>query len=335
MNTLNVFKKLSLIIIAVFTITSCSNDDDNPPAQEPLTIADLAIAAESLSSLEAALIRADLVTTLDGTEQFTVFAPTNDAFTAFLSENGFATLEDVPVPVLRQVLLNHVIPGALAASDLSTGYINSSAVFGTTDSNLSMYVEASADGVTLNGVSNVTAVNVLASNGIVHVVDAVIGLPTVVTFATADPNFQTLVTALTTLTPSTDFAGILSRNADGNADGLDAPFTVFAPTEAAFTALGTPPAEDALTQVLLHHVLGGANVRSGDLTPDGDTTATTLQGDDIIVTLPGTGGNIADVTDGAGNTDVGIVVVDVQASNGVIHALNKVMLPSPSMMTTP
>ena len=115
--------------------------------------------------------------------------------------------------------------------------------------------------------------------------------------------------------------------------GYDGTYTVFAPLNSAFeTLLNTNPAwngvadiDDALlNSVLLHHVVSG-NVRSGDLV-DGISPAT-LEGDTITINLPGTDGNIADVTDGAGNSDIGIVAVDVQAGNGVIHVLNKVMLP--------
>jgi uncharacterized surface protein with fasciclin (FAS1) repeats len=127
------------------------------------------------------------------------------------------------------------------------------------------------------------------------------------------------------LTPATDFAGILSRTEGGNTDMIDPDFTVFAPTNAAFDALASIPEEGLLTQVLLHHVVAGANVRSGDLT-DG-IMAATLEGDDITINLPGTGDNIADVTDGSGETGIGIVAVDVQAGNGVIHVLNQVMIP--------
>ena len=113
-----------------------------------------------------------------------------------------------------------------------------------------------------------------------------------------------------------------------NGDGLNPNFTVFAPTNAAFDALASIPGEAVLTQVLLHHVIGDNNVTSGDLTPDGDTVAASLQGDNITVTLPGSGDNIADITDGAGNSDIGVIAVDVQAGNGVIHVVNKVLLPS-------
>ena len=99
------------------------------------------------------------------------------------------------------------------------------------------------------------------------------------------------------------------------------PFTVFAPTNDAFSALPAIPAEEPLTQILLYHVVAG-NIASGDLTNPGNTTAMTLQGEDITVTMPE-----ATITDASGNTDIGIIAVDVQAVNGVIHAINKVMLP--------
>jgi len=165
---------------------------------------------------------------------------------------------------------------------------------------------------------------IVASNGVIHTVDAVIDLPTVVTFATADPTFSTLVQALTELTPSTDFVSVLSAQDGAGSD----PFTVFAPTNDAFAALASIPGEADLTPILQHHVVAGANVRSGDLS-DG-ATATTLEGDMITINLPGTGDNIADITDGAGNTGIGIDAVDVQAINGVIHVVDTVLIPDTS-----
>lgn len=427
-----------------------------------VSITDLAIATPALSSLVAALQAADgdLPTVLAGDGPFTVFAPTNDAFQTFLTDNGFADLSAVPVPVLTQVLLNHVVSGSVMSTDLSTGYISTLSTAGPSDRNLSMYVDLT-DGVTLNGVSNVDlnladlkAINgvvhvvdaviglpnivdhalangglttlvgqltsggnttftdllsatdtnftvfapvnaafdaftnpngnaianilsnhvisgaaafsdglansyvntlgtntdgdhlsmyintddgvslnggskvavadIVATNGVIHAVDAVIDIPTVVTFATADPIFAPLVASLTDATPATDFVSVLSG---------DGPFTVFAPTDTAFQALldsnpdWNQPSdidEALLTAVLQHHVVSG-NIRSGDLT-DG-IAPTTLEGDAITINLPGTGDHIADITDGSGAMDIGVIAVDVQAGNGVIHVLNKVMIP--------
>ncbi|MBO0323616.1 fasciclin domain-containing protein [Muricauda sp. CAU 1633] len=278
-------------------------------------IVDHAVANPNLSSLVAALTNGGNTTFTDllsnEEEEFTVFAPLNDAFSAFTNPNS----ND-----LNAILSNHVVVGASAfSSGLMNSYVSTAAEFDT-DENLSLYINTD-DGVTLNGVSTVVAADIVATNGVIHAVDAVIDLPTVVTFAVADPNFTTLVQALTELTPSVDFVSVLSAQ-DGNGDD---PFTVFAPTNAAFEALPAIPGETDLIPILQHHVVAGANVRSGDLS-DG-IMATTLEGDAITINLPGTGDNIADVTDGAGNTGIGINAVDVQAINGVIHVLDGVLIP--------
>ena len=292
-------------------------------------IVDHAIANPSFSSLVTALGAADgnLIDVLNGDGPFSVLAPDNDAFTTFLDG---APIGGVDTAALSQILLNHVVPGIGVTSNFlianGSGYTNTAAT-GAGGNPMSLYYNAT-DGVVFNGISTVFAADIVATNGIIHGVDTVIDIPSVVTFAAADPNFSTLVEALTTLTPGTDFVSILSRTTGNNADGINPDFTVFAPTNEAFDDLEAIPGETVLTQVLLHHVISEANVTSGDLTNPGDTTAGTLQGDDITITLPGTGGNIADVTDGSGNSDVGIIAVDVQAGNGVIHVLNKVMLPN-------
>jgi len=318
---MNYLKKISLLLITLIAFSSCSSDDDNAVVPQAQNIVEIALASPNLSSLVAALSAADgdLVNVLGGDGPFTVLAPTNEAFATFLAANNFGSLEEVPTDVLSQILLNHVIMANVTASDLTTagaGYTNTSAS-GPNNNAMSLYFNTS-DGVTFNGVSSVTTADIEASNGTIHIVDAVICIPTVVTFAAADPSFTTLVTALTELTPATDFVDILQG---------EGPFTVFAPTDDAFSALTEVPSEEPLTQVLLYHVVAG-NVTSSDLTNPGETTAETLQGDSITITLPGSEGTIANVTDASGASDIGIVAVDVQAGNGVIHVLNKVMIPN-------
>ncbi|RKN78072.1 fasciclin domain-containing protein [Ulvibacterium marinum] len=283
-------------------------------------IVDHAVANPNLTSL-VGLLTADDDTTftdlLSATDtNYTVFAPVNTAFDGFTSENEIAN-----------ILSNHVVVGTAALSgDLQTGYDITTAATNADGDNLNVYINTD-DGVRINGVSSVAAADIVATNGIIHAVDGVIDIPTVVTFATANPDFSTLVAALTDLTPDTDFVEILSRTSGGNGDGINPDFTVFAPTNEALEAQDAIPDFFELEAVLLHHVVAGANIRSTDLTPDGTTPATTLEGDGITVTLPGSGDNIADITDGAGNTDIGIIAVDVQAGNGVIHVVNKVLIP--------
>ncbi|NNC33591.1 MAG: fasciclin domain-containing protein [Croceitalea sp.] len=443
---------------------ACSDDDNGGTMieQESTTVVDLAIASDDLGILVEALTSANLVATLQGDGPFTVFAPTDEAFSAFLTANNFASLDDIPSEVLTQVLLNHVVSGKNLSTDLTTAYITSLSTSGAGGRNLSLYIDTTA-GVTINGVSNVSIPDVEADNGVVHIVDGVIGLPnivdhavandnltslvgaltangntsftdllsstdsdftvfapvnlafsaftnpnnndinsvlanhvipgtaafssdlansyvttaatnvdgdglsqyinvdngvtingtsevivaditatngvihavnavidlpTVVTFATADATFGPLVAALTEGTPSTDFVSVL------NGEG---PYTVFAPSDVAFQALldsnesWTTVAdidEVLLTSVLQHHVLAGVNVRAEDLT-DG-ISPQTLEGDAITINLPGTGDNIADITDGAGNTGIGVIVVNVQANNGVVHVVDTVLIPDTS-----
>ena len=256
----------------------------------------------------------DFVGVLTGEGPFTVLAPTNDAF---------AALTAIPEEsALTQILLNHVIGGPALSTDLvalndSGDFYTNTLATGPGDNNLSLYFDTS-DGVTFNGISSVVEANVVATNGIIHAIDAVITLPTIVDFALADPNFSTLVTALTSLTPETNFVEVLTG---------EGPFTVFAPTNDAFALVNPIPDEGPLTSILLHHVTDAGNIVSGDLQA-GANVASTLQGQNITISLPGSGDNIANVTDGSGNTDAGIIGVDVQAANGVIHVLNKVLVPA-------
>ncbi|CAM3665808.1 lipoprotein precursor [Flavobacterium saliperosum S13] len=313
--------KLSVLAIVASVSFSCSDDDGNAPSTPTNnSISGIASRTPDLSLLVDALDRADLVQTLSQSGSYTVFAPTNAAFTTFLSDNGFASLDEVPVSVLKEILLNHVVSGALPSSSLSNGYVKTLAKGSASSSNtLSMYVNTTS-GVKLNGISNVTIPNIAASNGVIHIVDTVIGLPTVVTHALANPNFTTLVSALTRA-DQPDFAGILSGT-------TNSPFTVFAPTNDAFgsllTELGAASLNDinqnTLENTLKYHVVAGANVLSSTLT--NNQAVTTFQGQNFTITT--TGG--AKITD-ANNRVSNIIAVDVQAANGVIHVLDKVILP--------
>ncbi|WP_460219747.1 fasciclin domain-containing protein [Psychroserpens sp. MEBiC05023] len=284
-------------------------------------IVDHAVANPVLSNLVGALTAGGNMTFTDLLStpgDFTVFAPNNNAFDNFTNPDGNE---------IANVLSNHVIVGATAISTgLLSGYVNTAAVNADNDA-LSMYIDTDG-GVTLNGSSSVTAADIVATNGVIHVVNEVIDLPTIVTHATANPGLSSLVMSLV--------------EADGSAANPmliptlsgDGPFTVFAPLDSAFTALldsnsdWNSPADidDALlNSVLTHHVIASANVRAEDLT-DGIMPAT-FEGDMITINLPGNDGNAAKITDGAGNTDIDIVLTNVQAINGVVHAIETVLIP--------
>lgn len=309
--------KLAFLCLAFVTFfASCDNDDDKPAVVDN-TITGLAVKNPNLKILVQALTKANLATTLQGTGPFTVFAPTDAAFTKFLSDNKFASLDAVPVDVLTQVLLNHVVSGNVKSTDLKTGYVKTLAKTAASGSNtLSMYIDLTS-GVKINGVSNVTTPDVMASNGVIHVVDAVIGLPTVVTHSLANKNFTSLVGALTSA-GQPDFVTVLSGTG---------PFTVFAPTNDAFTALNAELAPGGiagvsaanLTKVLQYHVVNG-NILAASLTEG--QVVNTLAAQTFTVQLSG-GAKIKD----ANNRMSNIVTTDVQCANGVIHVLDKVILP--------
>lgn len=316
--------KLLSIFFLVFGFYACENDDDETiDDDDSTTIASFVAASPNHESLEAALDRAGLTSALDGSGSLTLFAPDDNAFAQFLADNGFADLDAVPVDVLTNLLNNHLInSGAVQSGDLATGYVNTAAV-DTDNNNLSLFVNIDG-GVELNGVSTVTGADNVVDNGVVHVVDGVIGLPTVATLAAADPNFATLVVAL----DQENLVGAL-QNTDPNA-AVPAPYTVFAPTEDAFAALinEDPNLNDAsdvlalpnLTDILLYHVIAGSAVREADI-PSGTPVATAEGSNITIDTSSG-----AVITDGQGRS-INIIATNVTAINGVIHAIDNVLLP--------
>lgn len=314
--------KLTLIATLFVSLFSCSDDDTIEPVNN--SIAAVASRAPQFTTLVAALDRAGLVQTLDQNGPFTVFAPTNDAFEDFLDANNFATLNDVPVPLLTQVLLNHVVGGTNLAANVTTGYVNSSAAYSNSQTiKLSLFLEKTGTNIKVNGVANVsaTARDILATNGVIHQVDAVIGLATIVDHAKANPLFSTLYSVVTSPAQSS-IATALTTNTT--------PLTVFAPTNAAFDiALGTGGfangADDAtVTTVLQYHVTNAGNVRSSMLT---NGPVPMLSGEDITIDL--TTPNMPKIDDKSMPlVKTNIIAVDVQCTNGIIHAVDKVLQPT-------
>jgi uncharacterized surface protein with fasciclin (FAS1) repeats len=309
--------------IALFTsmFISCSKNEDSAAdlqaSQDP-TIEELASKNPDLSSLYDALTETNLVNEFNnnlasrnGKSEFTLFAPTNKAFREFFKSN--------PKANLRNVLLNHVLSSKKMAADLSTGYLSTRSqvkIGGGAKNNLSLFVDITS-GVLLNGVSNVVKADIKLANGVVHIVDKVIPLPTIVTHASANKNFSTLLSVVTS-PDQKDIAVALTTNKK--------PLTVFAPINTAFDAAlgaggfanGATAAQ--VTSVLLYHVVGDANVLAASL-KEGQVVSTLLK-QDFTISL--TGG--ASIKDQAGNK-VNIIATDVQCTNGVIHAIDRVLQP--------
>jgi uncharacterized surface protein with fasciclin (FAS1) repeats len=316
--------KLKIIIafIALTSVTISCNKEDVPGIVVDPTVTGVAKTNPNLSILVQALVKTELASTLQGAGPFTVFAPTNDAFTAFLRSKLYTSINDVPTAVLKQILLNHVVSGTNKSTSLTTGYISTLAKPSPTATNsISMFVNKTATAVRLNGIANVTTADIMASNGVIHVVNNVIDLPTIVTHATANPNFTSLVTALTGA-GQPDFVTILSGTG---------PFTVMAPTNTAFSELNTELAPggtagvsaENMTKVLNYHVANG-NVLAASLTNGQMISTLKIPEKYTIQIAAGSAPTILDVK----NRVARITATDVQCSNGVIHVLSKVLLPT-------
>ena len=310
------FKTL-LAVSAISLVAACGSDDDEVTIQGPSkNIVETAQSLPEFSILVEAVTAAGLGTTLSGTGPFTVFAPTNDAFAALLTELGVTKdqlLADKDL--LTAVLTYHVLPAQVKAADVPLGKAVSTVQGGV------FKVDATGGKLVItdgrNRTSNITATDVLASNGVIHVIDKVI-LPankTIVETAQSLPQFSILVEAVV----AADLVDAL------NGKG---PLTVFAPTNDAFAELLTElnVTKDALladkallTAVLTYHVVDG-RVLKADVPLN--TPIKTLQGGTFTID------SMLMINDQR-MRKASIVATDVFASNGVIHVIDKVILPAP------
>jgi uncharacterized surface protein with fasciclin (FAS1) repeats len=267
------------------------------------TVVDIIVNSEDHNTLEAAVIAAELADDLSGDGPFTVFAPTDAAFTA-LPEGTIETLLEDPTGDLAQILLYHVVGAKALSSSLEDGQMI------TTLQGKDVKVKIEDGKVYIND-AMVTVADIMADNGVVHMIDAVLLPPTttVVDIIVSSEDHTTLEAAVIAAELADDLSG-------------DGPFTVFAPTDAAFAALpeGTVEAllEDPtgdLAQILLYHVVG-AKALSSSL-EDGQMI-TTLQGKDVKVKIEDGKVYINDAM---------VTVADVMADNGVVHVIDAVLLP--------
>jgi transforming growth factor-beta-induced protein len=289
----------TLALTGVFLLSGCGESSASPvdpgvPDQND--VVDTAIEA-GFSTLVTAVQAAGLENVLRGDGPFTIFAPTNQAFQNLPSGVLDGLLADTDA--LTSVLLYHVVEGRILASDLTDGQI-------VTSVDGRPFRVTLGSGAQVNGVGIVTT-DVEATNGIIHVIDAVL-LPVEDNVDTAvGAGFETLVAAV----QAADLEGVLRS---------EGPFTIFAPTEEAFAALPAGAIEGlladpaALASVLTYHVVPG-RVFSSDL-QDG-LVVTTVQGSTVTISLSGS----------ARVNDAEIVAADILTSNGVIHVIDTVLIP--------
>ena len=296
---------MSIALTGLLFFSSCDKDTTDPMTTKDQTVAGYAVSDPNFSILVEALTKANLVDVLNGSGNFTVFAPTNAAFTALFTQLGVSGIADLSAETLTPILLYHVLGTEKKASMITSGYY---ATLSPAQGNYASMKILVSSGVIIDKDTKVTTADVDVKNGVIHVIDKVLLPPSVVDIAVDNSNFSILVQAAV----KANLAGTLSGTG---------PFTIFAPTDAAFEALfstlGVTGIADLtaeqLTPILLHHVVSG-NVRSSDLS---NGAVETLNGPIEISLSPSPTIN--------GTTN--IVATDVQATNGVVHVIDKVLLP--------
>jgi uncharacterized surface protein with fasciclin (FAS1) repeats len=293
--------------VILLGFSACNRDEEATPAQQ--NIVETARADNQLSTFVTAVQAAGLQDALSANGPFTVFAPTNQAFDRFLNDQGL-TLNQVTsnTTLLQAILSYHVVQGRVTSGQINPGTVS------TLEGN-NLNLSTPNNRVYLNGVAEVTTADINATNGVIHKIDYVITPPegTIAEIVASNDDFSELLLAVQRVSTETpiDAATLLGGNDS---------FTVFAPTNAAFrnlyqalgvTGINQIPIQ-TLTEVLTYHVVAGT-VFSVDLV---DGAVPTLNGDTIDI----------DAGNGQVN-DASIVEANTLASNGVIHAIDEVLIP--------
>jgi len=304
-----------------------------PALAQTQTIVDIAVGNPDFSTLVTALQAAGLVDTLKGAGPFTVFAPTNAAFAKVDPATLTALLNDKAA--LTRVLTYHVVSGKVLAADVVK--LTTAKTVEGSDVNIAVV----GAGVTLNGSTNVTATDIMASNGVIHVIDSVL-LPPNLTIApaaaatpapapaapaAATPADTMAGTAVDAVLANPDFSTLAAAlQAAGLVETLKGagPFTIFAPTNEAFAKLGEARInrllanKDKLTKYLTYHVLSG-KVLSSDIVGQNIRNAPTVEGGKINIRV--SNGKVII------NSRAQVTQADIQVSNGVIHVIDTVLIP--------
>jgi uncharacterized surface protein with fasciclin (FAS1) repeats len=297
-------KNVALLALPLaFALSACDDDDDPMMFDEPGDIVQTAQDAGAFGTLLTALDVAGLTSALQGVGPFTVFAPTDAAFAEIDPEVLNDLLSDNEL--LTAVLTYHVVPGLFAAADV----INLSGAPTLNGKEVSLSFDGS--NVMVDDATVIDA-DVEASNGIIHVIDKVLlpePIADIVQIARGAEIFNTLLAAV---------------EAAGLTDVLkgDGPFTVFAPTDDAFAQIDSDALNalladtDALTAVLLYHVVPGQFAAADVLA---SASLATANGADAAISLDGEGNPRID--------DAIIIGIDIGASNGIVHVIDRVIFP--------
>src|SRR5690606_2301804 len=314
LNLLNFSKRflaVSMVGLSSFLV-SCS--DDEIIVEENSSIVDVVVGSANFSTLESAVIKANLSSVLNGNGPFTVFAPDNEAFNA--SGVTSSVIQDLSSDQLKEILLYHTLSSKVNSASIQTG----SNIAVETANGDDVYITKNSNGVFVNG-WKVKQADIMASNGVIHSLERVLmpAAGNLVEVAQANANLSYLVAAVLRASQGTTNVAQVLTSAG--------PFTVFAPTNQAFINAGFPTIAaieaadpNTLASILTYHVLS-ARAFSSDLT--NGQSLTTVNGGTLSVAL----GTTATIKGKANTTASGITSVNIMASNGVVHLIDQVLLP--------
>jgi transforming growth factor-beta-induced protein len=311
---------LITLLVGLAVFAGCTTDEEEPtPAPEDVDIVVIAAGDERFDTLVTALQNAELVETLQGQGPFTVFAPTDEAFDDLTEVD----IESLSPSELANVLQYHVVSGKIMSDELE----GMTSVTTLSGEDLMVTVDEDSGDISVDNATVIEA-DIEGSNGVIHVIDAVLLPPSdnmtpptdnvtptedIVDIAAGDERFATLVGALQVTNLADSLKG-------------EGPFTVFAPTDEAFTAVDIESMDPSeLANILEYHVVPG-KVMSDELA--GMTSVTTLSGENLTVTVDEASGDIS--VDNAT-----VIEPDIEASNGVIHVIDGVLLPPTDNVTPP
>jgi uncharacterized surface protein with fasciclin (FAS1) repeats len=296
-------------------------------AQDGPDIVDVAVENGSFTTLVAAVQQADLVDALKAEGPYTVFAPTDDAFAALLEETEMSAEDLLGAENLADILLYHVVAGEFDAASVIELVGDADYVLVDTLAGIPVKVSLDMGSVYVND-AMVILPDVQASNGIIHVVDSVILPPS--------KTITDIVVESAGMEEDAEFTVLLAAVLEAElAEALagEGPFTVFAPTDAAFVAaldaLGITAddllASEDLAAILLYHVVGGEEALYSN-----DVAAALADADEMgimVETLNGASFTVTADEDGIYVDGAQIIMTDILASNGVIHVIDAVILP--------
>ncbi len=350
MNKTKFIKYFSTCILASLMMLSCNFPEDEAfyipfevgEVENPETLTQFIIAREDFSIMETAMRAIEEFGSFKILSEFnvpgntTLFVPNDTAFQAWLDSNEIDDITLLDIELIENLVMNHILEGELKAADLTAGLTTSMAVVGprANPRNISMYIDTS-NGVTINGESNVITPDVDANNGVIHVVDAVIDLPVLL-------DLSKMIPSLSIFNEAVDFAQT-ARDENGNGPNLrfrlvdpGADRTLFMPTNDAFADLlaeqGVTQLEDLdsslVADAIFAHLIDIAAITSQEMIDIGRAFPIPTFKNELIFIDP-INLTVTDPNDRTANFVPELI--DLSAVNGLVHVIDKVLLPEPEI----